>query len=171
MRPRRANKGETRPTAKTTRTTNRGGRGGMRTGRTAGSEVRRAFTSLPSLNALHVFETAARHQSFTRAAGELGVTQTAVSHQIKALEAELGVTLFRRSPRGLALTTEGQAWAAELRPVFRRLREASTKLRSRALHERPMVGANCCSMTTTPLSGRATPTRHRSRRRRVDRTR
>ena len=60
---------------------------------------------LPSLNALHAFETAARHQSFTRAAVELGVTQTAVSHQVKSLEADLGVALFRRSPRGLALTT------------------------------------------------------------------
>ena len=97
---------------------------------------------LPSLNALLVFETAARHQSFTRAAVELGVTQTAVSHQVKALEGELGVTLFRRSPRRLALTTEGQAWAAELQRIFHRLREANTKLRSAIGRERPLVAVS-----------------------------
>jgi LysR family glycine cleavage system transcriptional activator len=52
--------------------------------------------SLPPLNALRSFDAAARHQSFTRAAGELCVTQGAVSHQVKALEAELGVKLFNR---------------------------------------------------------------------------
>src|SRR5437773_8884890 len=94
---------------------------------------------LPSLNALLVFETAARHGSFTRAAGELGVTQTAVSHQVKALEGELGVALFRRSPRRLALTAEGQAWAAELRPLFQRLRDANQRLRAPARTRRPLV--------------------------------
>jgi LysR family glycine cleavage system transcriptional activator len=97
---------------------------------------------LPSLNALLVFETAARHQSFTRAAVELGVTQTAVSHQVKALEEELGVPLFRRSPRRLALTAEGQAWAAELYRIFHRLREANTKLRSAVHRERPLVAVS-----------------------------
>jgi LysR family glycine cleavage system transcriptional activator len=94
---------------------------------------------LPSLNALFVFEAAARHGSFTRAAVELRVTQTAVSHQVKALEAELGVALFRRSPRRLALTAEGQAWAAELRLIFQRLRETNQKLRASARGERPVV--------------------------------
>jgi LysR family glycine cleavage system transcriptional activator len=97
---------------------------------------------LPSLNALLVFETAARHQSFTRAAVELGVTQTAVSHQVKALEGELGVTLFRRSPRRLALTTEGQAWAGELHRIFHRLREANAKLRSPLHRQRPLVAVS-----------------------------
>jgi LysR family glycine cleavage system transcriptional activator len=55
--------------------------------------------SLPPLNALRSFEAAARHQSFTRAADELCVTQGAISHQVKALEAELGLKLFsRRAP-------------------------------------------------------------------------
>ena len=54
---------------------------------------------LPPLNALRAFEAAARHLSFTRAAAELHVTQTAISHQIKALEERLGVRLFRRLPR------------------------------------------------------------------------
>ena len=51
---------------------------------------------LPPLNALKAFEAAARHESFTRAAEELCVTQGAVSHQVKALEAELGLKLFNR---------------------------------------------------------------------------
>ena len=97
---------------------------------------------LPSLNALLVFETAARHQSFTRAAAELGVTQTAVSHPVKALEGELGLVLFRRSPRRLALTADGQAWAAELQRIFYRLREANTKLRSAVHRERPLVAVS-----------------------------
>jgi LysR family transcriptional regulator of beta-lactamase len=61
------------------------------------------------LNALRAFEAAARHLSFTRAALELHVSQGAVSHQVAGLESRLGVSLFRRLPRGLALTDEGQA--------------------------------------------------------------
>ncbi len=52
-----------------------------------------------SLNSLRAFESAARHLSFTSAANELGVTQGAVSHQVKGLEDRLGVKLFRRTPR------------------------------------------------------------------------
>jgi len=65
-------------------------------------------TRLPSLDALRVFEAAARHASFTRAAEELHVTQAAVSHRIQALEAELGATLFRRLTRRLELTAHGE---------------------------------------------------------------
>lgn len=64
--------------------------------------------SLPSLNALHTFEVVARHLNFQRAAEELDVTSTAVSHQIKVLEDHLGVLLFRRRPRPLTLTEAGQ---------------------------------------------------------------
>ena len=56
---------------------------------------------LPALNALKAFEAAARHESFTRAAEELCVTQGAVSHQVKALEAELGIKLFNRERQPL----------------------------------------------------------------------
>jgi len=66
------------------------------------------------LNALRAFEAAARHQNLTRAAAELCVSQAALSHQIKALEAHLGVRLFHRLPRGVALTDE----AAALYPVL-----------------------------------------------------
>ncbi|MBD1868874.1 transcriptional regulator GcvA [Cyanobacteria bacterium FACHB-471] len=64
--------------------------------------------SLPPLNALHTFEVAARCLSFQQAAEELDITPTAVSHQIKVLEDYLGVSLFRRRPRPLALTEVGQ---------------------------------------------------------------
>jgi LysR family transcriptional regulator of beta-lactamase len=70
------------------------------------------------LNALRAFESAARHLSFTRAADELCVTQTAISHQVKGLEQRLGVALFRRSNRGLKLTDEGLALAPALFEAF-----------------------------------------------------
>ena len=63
---------------------------------------------LPQLNALKSFEAAARHESFTRAAEELCVTQGAVSHQVKALEAELGVKLFNRERQRLVITDAGR---------------------------------------------------------------
>lgn len=63
--------------------------------------------ALPPLNALHVFEVAARHLSFQQAAEALDVTPTAISHQIKALEDDLGLPLFRRRPRPLTLTAAG----------------------------------------------------------------
>ena len=77
--------------------------------------------SLPPLNALRAFEVAARHLSFTRAAAELHVTQAAVSHQIKTLEAHLGLLLFARLPRRVVLTDEGQRYARDLRLAFGRI--------------------------------------------------
>ena len=97
---------------------------------------------LPSLNALLAFETAARLSSFTRAAGELGVTQTAISHQIRTLENDLGMTLFRRSPQRVGLTEEGRRWSAELSPIFKRLRAVNTELRRPAHAERPHVSVS-----------------------------
>ena len=75
------------------------------------------------LNALRAFEASARHLSFTRAAIELCVTQAAVSHQVKGLEGRLGVQLFRRLPRGLALTDEGLALLPALADSFDRIAE------------------------------------------------
>jgi DNA-binding transcriptional LysR family regulator len=63
---------------------------------------------MPPLNAIRAFEAAARHRSFTTAAKELGVTVTAVSHQIRHLEASLGVKLFERSARAVSLTPAGE---------------------------------------------------------------
>ncbi|QBF27252.1 LysR family transcriptional regulator [Pseudomonas tructae] len=73
------------------------------------------------LNALRAFEASARHLSFTRAAIELCVTQAAVSHQVKSLEAQLKVTLFKRLPRGLMLTSEGETLLPVLRECFDRI--------------------------------------------------
>lgn len=73
------------------------------------------------LNALRAFEASARHLSFTRAAIELCVTQAAVSHQVKSLEAQLNVTLFKRLPRGLMLTSEGESLLPVLREAFDRI--------------------------------------------------
>lgn len=87
---------------------------------------------LPPLNSLKVFEAAARHLSFTRAAEELFVTQAAVSHQIKALEEYLGLKLFRRRNRSLLLTEEGQAYFLDIKDIFSSLAEATDKLLERS---------------------------------------
>src|SRR5688572_23213503 len=73
------------------------------------------------LNGLRAFEATARHLSFTKAAIELCVTPPALGHQVKALEERLGVQLFRRLPRGLALTDEGQALLPVLTEAFDRM--------------------------------------------------
>lgn len=77
---------------------------------------------LPPLNGLRAFEAAARHLSFTRAADELNVTQSAISHQIRALEERLGVRLFRRLNQALVLTDAGQLLLPSVRDAFERLR-------------------------------------------------
>lgn len=87
------------------------------------------FRNLPSLAALRVFEAAGRHLSFTNAAVELCVTTSAVSRQIRALENELGRTLFARQPRGLALTKEGAAYLGQIADALRRIDDASATLR------------------------------------------
>ena len=86
---------------------------------------------LPPLNALRVFEAAARHLSFTKAAEELHVTPGAVSQQIKALEDFIGAPVFRRQKRSLLLTDEAQASLPVLRDGFDRLAEAARLLSSR----------------------------------------
>lgn len=86
-------------------------------------------TALPSLNGLRAFEAAARHLSFTRAAAELNVTQTAVSHQIRRLEEQLGIRLFVRRNRALLLTREAQGYLPAVRAAFEDLREATDRLR------------------------------------------
>ncbi len=86
---------------------------------------------LPSLNALRAFEAAARHLSFTRAAEELNVTQGAVSHQVKSLEAQLGLTLFHRRHQRLELTGDGQACLPFVRDSFDRLAAGFEQMRER----------------------------------------
>jgi LysR family transcriptional regulator, glycine cleavage system transcriptional activator len=83
---------------------------------------------LPSLNGLRAFEAAARHLSFTQAASELNVTQTAISHQIRRLEEELGIRLFIRKNRALALTPEASEYLPGIRAAFNDLRLATDRL-------------------------------------------
>jgi LysR family glycine cleavage system transcriptional activator len=83
---------------------------------------------LPPLNALRAFEAAARHLSFTKAAGELHVTQAAISHQVKTLEEHLGLPLFRRFNRRLVLTEAGQRYLPVLREAFDAISEGTRRL-------------------------------------------
>jgi LysR family glycine cleavage system transcriptional activator len=83
---------------------------------------------LPPLRALHAFEAAARHLSFAAAASELGVTPTAISHQIRQLEEACGVTLFQRRPRPLLLTGAGARLYPALRNGFDALSAAVASL-------------------------------------------
>ena len=87
---------------------------------------------LPPLNALRVFEAAARHLSFKEAANELSITQAAVSHQVKSLEEYLGVELFRRAGRGVQLTEAARAALPRLRDGFDALAAAVESIRERA---------------------------------------
>jgi LysR family glycine cleavage system transcriptional activator len=83
---------------------------------------------LPQLNALKAFEAAARHVSFTRAAEELCVTQGAVSHQVKALEAELGIKLFNRERQQLIITDAGRDYLGVVRDALDRLAMGTERL-------------------------------------------
>jgi LysR family transcriptional regulator, glycine cleavage system transcriptional activator len=86
---------------------------------------------LPSLNALKAFEAAARHESFTRAAEELFVTQGAVSHQVKALETELGLKLFNRERQRLVITEAGRQYLDVVRDAFDRISLGTARLTQR----------------------------------------
>jgi len=84
---------------------------------------------LPPLDLLRGFEASARHLSFTRAASELFLTQSAVSRQVQALEEFLGVHLFERRHKALALTEAGQSYYRTVTGILEQLREATRKLR------------------------------------------
>ncbi|MGA7995243.1 MAG: LysR family transcriptional regulator [Bradyrhizobium sp.] len=92
---------------------------------------------LPPLNGLRSFEAAARHLSFTRAADELAVTPGAVSQQVKSLEQTLGVALFRRLPRSLILTQEGETYLPAIQSAFDIISKA-TELTAPALRGRKL---------------------------------
>jgi LysR family glycine cleavage system transcriptional activator len=83
---------------------------------------------LPQLNALKAFEAAARHESFTRAAEELHVTQGAVSHQVKALEVELDVKLFNRERQRLVITEAGREYLNVVRDALDRIAVGTERL-------------------------------------------
>lgn len=90
--------------------------------------------SIP-LNALNSFEVAARHESFSKAAEELNVTPAAVSQQIRTLEELLGVQLFHRLNRGLALTSAGKSGLSTLQDGFRHVNDAVDQIRSEPTRE------------------------------------
>ncbi len=96
---------------------------------------------LPSMNMLRAFEAAARQQSVTLAAQELHVTQSAVSHQIKALEAWLGVALVQRNGRGLGLTAEGAAYLPSLSSAFDLMAQATGRIERRAQRNTLLVNS------------------------------
>src|SRR3954452_23412546 len=83
---------------------------------------------LPPLNALKAFEAAARHESFTQAADELCVTQGAVSHQVKVLEAALAENVFNRQSQGLVLTEAGRSYLATVRDALDRIADGTLLL-------------------------------------------
>src|SRR6202051_3915310 len=83
---------------------------------------------LPPLNDTRSFEAAARHESFTRAAEELCVTQGAVSHQVKALEETLGVKLFNRERQRLVITEAGREYLAVVRDALDRIAVGTERL-------------------------------------------
>ncbi len=88
---------------------------------------------LPPLNSLRAFETAARYNSFKDAALELNVTPAAISHQVKGLEAFLGVQLFKRLPRGLKLTEAGKNYLPDLTLGFDTLAKAGARLEEKGV--------------------------------------
>lgn len=92
-------------------------------------------SQLPPLNALRVFETAARHTSFTLAADELHITQGAVSHQIKALEGWLGFALFERKGQRLLLTHAGARYSTAITAAFSSMVHATQDLLTTGSHQ------------------------------------
>jgi len=98
---------------------------------------------LPPLNALKAFEAAARHESFTRAAEELCVTQGAVSHQVKALEADLAIKLFNRERQRLIITEAGRDYLAVVRDALDRIAVGTERL----LHRQ---NAGVLTVSTSP---------------------
>jgi len=94
----------------------------------AGPMTRGAY-DLPPLESLVAFESAARHLSFTRAAQEISLTQSAISRQIQALESRLGVALFRRLHRALALTDEGRTLQLAVVDALVRLDRAAREIK------------------------------------------
>jgi DNA-binding transcriptional LysR family regulator len=101
-----------------------------------------ATRDLPSLDLLKGFEAAARHLSFTKAGEELFLTQSAISRQVQALEAQLGVQLFQRRIRALLLTDEGQRY-------FKAVREALDDLRAATLSVRAGEASAALTVATT----------------------
>jgi LysR family glycine cleavage system transcriptional activator len=86
---------------------------------------------LPSLNSLRAFDAAGRHLSFNKAALELRVSGSAISHQIKALESWAGTLLFTRSVRQVFLTAQGEELLRTIQCAFDQIEDGATRMRAR----------------------------------------
>lgn len=106
------------------------------------------MAQLPPLAAIRVFEAAARHQNYTRAAEELGLTQAGVSYQIKVLEERLGTPLFVRAGKGMALTPAGEALAPRISKAFAELAASFEWLRG---DEGSVLSISCSQTIATQL--------------------
>lgn len=118
--------------------------------------------SLPSLASLRAFEAAARCESFKLAAAELGVTPTAISHQIKSLETEVGMRLFTRKAREIALTPDGLALYLDLRIAFDSMAESIARLRRPQNRRQTATLSATVALTSRLLVPRAEAFRARS---------
>jgi LysR family glycine cleavage system transcriptional activator len=96
---------------------------------------------LPNLAALRAFEAAARHQNFSRAADEVHLTHGAISHQVRALEQELGVPLFVRNGKRIAITPEGERFSAVLRKALGEIAAVAEEIKAGARHPRLTITA------------------------------
>lgn len=94
------------------------------------------FRRLPNLAALRAFEAAARHQNFSRAAEEIHLTHGAISHQVRALEEELGVALFVRHGKRIMITPDGEQFAGKIRQALQDLSDAADLLKNRNQQKR-----------------------------------
>lgn len=114
------------------------------------------MTDLPHVTWLKAFEAAARLNSFSAAAAELGLTPAAISQQIRLLEKHLNTQLFKRLPRGVALTDTGQAYAQPIRKSFIDMQQATaglfSKKRKRVVRVRASI--SCAALVIAPQLGR-----------------
>src|ERR1700751_704008 len=119
---------------------------------------------LPSLNGFRAFGAAGGHLSFTLAAAELDVTQTAISHQIRRLEEELGLRLFVRKNRALTLTPKARDYLPGGRPAFNDLRRAGPQMAAAApLHLQGSPSEDCGAPPPPDQPGRLQERRPRCR--------
>jgi LysR family glycine cleavage system transcriptional activator len=109
---------------------------------------------LPSLAALRAFEAAARHENFSRAAEEIHVTHGAISHQVRSLEEELGVLLFTRHGKRIAITPEGERFAATLRKALTEIATAAIALKDDAAKQQRLTVTALPSFAARWLSPR-----------------
>jgi LysR family glycine cleavage system transcriptional activator len=112
-----------------------------------------ALQRLPNLAALRAFEAAARHENFSRAAEEVHLTHGAISHQIRALEEELGLQLFQRHGKRIAITAEGQRFAAVVRKSLGDIAAAAAELKDSTRARRLVITA-VPSLSARWLAGR-----------------